>query len=184
MTISLLDLLSCGLASVVILLMLSLNTGMGEEDKLNQSNFIEITVHGGFLDKFQTEFEDEKDSISVKQKESFFFLGFSPKLDTIGIEGTMFFHTSNFRESIATTLQISIPENAKGIELNFQIERGLGHATIEYNATNTFDQNYAIWDTIPLNHDFANFKLKYTNNTEAQLIDGGGIHNFPTLTSE
>lgn len=188
MSVSLLDLLSCGLASVVILLMLSLNTGMGGRDNVNQSHFIEITFHDArAINKaFSLGFQDFQEVVLLKQKESFDYLELPEPLDSIvGIRAAVFRHASDLAEyGRALTLQISIPEKAKGLNLSFDVDAS--STFVEYSATNTFESLYNKRDTVELDTDNSSrFTLKYTGITEAWLYDGSNIiHTFPTLTSE
>lgn len=190
MTVSLLDLLSCGLAVVVILLMLSLNSGMGSDDKLEQAQFIEITVHNARFNNFILTYKGEEDTIEEKDQQAFHYLDFNEQLDSaVGISVTRIDKPgSKYGNFTSSVIQISIPPKASGMELDFDIIKNSpkDKYAIEYSATNALNESGTKVDSYFPNESQIVFKLNYLNGSKATLQSDKNvvIHSFPNLSPE
>ncbi|MEO8148342.1 MAG: hypothetical protein ABI723_11920 [Bacteroidia bacterium] len=198
MTVSLLDLLSCGLAVVVILLMISLNSGMGNENQLEQAQYIEITFHNREVNQIELQYKDSTSIVNMEQRESFYFADFGRAIDSLaGIRVTEILRPRSILKNRSSKIfQIALPPKASGIELIFTTtltDNLVGFndsSAIEYYATNCFDQSPIVADTLFLKNNLglvSKVNLKFLGNTETWITNEKGdsiFKKFPSLFAE
>lgn len=190
MSVSLLDLLSCGLAAVVIMLMLSLNSGFGNGSNLDESTYVELTVHGGGVGRFFLKWREKVDTMQLSIKESFYYLDLSSEKDSLlGLRVTAFDKASEQPGlSSCRVLQLAIPPKARGLELGIETYEEIGDYVIEYYATNTFEpQQHIKSELCEKLIKPAKINLKYLGGTKVWITDrisDNIICSFPTLANE
>ena len=189
MDVSLLDLLSCGLAVVVILLVVSLNTGEGQLDESERTTLVELTAYG---------FVEMDDSIKLKWKsldtilstipmegsldESVRKLQIPQRLDTLlGIGSTLFtkYQEYSFGRSnkIGLKTEFSFPQKARTASLDIRFDLDdyyrASRPDLDYflgikvvNKKNTVKDRFTEKFTKPIR-----VEVKYTTVTQIRIFD-------------
>lgn len=192
MSMSFLDVLSCGLAAVIIILMLSLNSGYGEQDKRDEATYLELIIHGGTVNEFVLSIKNVSDTAFLEDKESYHYLKTSGKMDTLaGIRVTAFDRISPlpaYRDRVCCILQISIPPMARGLNMQIGVSPLGDKYAVEYSALHIFQRQPKVRrDTCDGLNAAGNIYIRYLDGTKVWLQDHRGEKTwctFPFLTSQ
>ena len=133
MNIALLDLLSCGLAVVVILLIVSLNTGSGRKDEVDQAVLVEIISYGAVAlpDQYLLKSREGSDTIRTVPMpgggNQILQLAIPPKLDTVlGIGSIISEEVQQYvlrgKNRPGVKQEFTFPRKAKGTRLSFLLD--------------------------------------------------------------
>ena len=134
MNVSLLDLLSCGLAVVVILLVVSLNSGMGSRDKVDEATLVEVTAYGVVKLVEPCTLQWRKTTKALKyipiseKNEAIVKLNLPSTLDSIlGVGSVLYQERQTYlldeKQAGGIKQEFTFPRKARGVRLAYNLEK-------------------------------------------------------------
>lgn len=177
MTTSLLDVLSCGLAVVVILLMIALNTGKGFDGNPAKISAVEVEVVGDIYHTEQYHVKWNEDSVTGYETPV------TQKMSKIGLGGTSLDSLNDFFQSNLylgerrhKEFHFLFHPESKGMELSFTIDptKGSNYQILARLTNVSKGKNVPRVDSIRILAKKAKVAITYNNGVRLEVRDEKG----------